>query len=56
MIFDEESKEIPEETDNEKIFRAFSLPDVAFIQAIEFISDSTLMIVLSGQEIRILDT
>jgi len=32
------------------------MPDTALIQAIYFLSDSTLIIILSGQEIRILDT
>lgn len=45
-----------QEPENAKIFRAFNMPETALIQAIYFLSDSTLMIILSGQEIRILDT
>ena len=48
MTFEEESKEMPEESENEKIFRAFILPEATLIQAIYFISDSTIMVILSG--------
>ena len=37
-------------------FDSFKAYDTAFIEAIHFLSDSTLLILLSGQEIRILDT
>lgn len=41
---------------NEAIFEAFKHPSMYSIEALFFLSDSTLLMLLSGQEIRILDT
>lgn len=38
------------------IFEAFMHPQMCNVEALFFLSDSTLMVLLSGQEIRVLDT
>ena len=37
-------------------FSAFTYYNTCYIEGLYFMSDSTLMVLLSGQEIRILDT
>jgi hypothetical protein len=37
-------------------FEAFRQSDACYIEALFFLSDSTLLVLLSGQEMRILDT
>jgi hypothetical protein len=43
-------------TDVEDEFLAFKYPDTCYIEGLHFLSDSTILILLSGLEMRILDT
>jgi hypothetical protein len=42
--------------DDEDQFLAFKQPETCYIEGLYFLSDSTILILLSGQEMRILDT
>lgn len=43
-------------SDDEDEFFPFKCPETCFIEGLYFLSDSTILILLSGQEMRILDT
>lgn len=56
MMMEVEESKRPLTIHDQDEFMAFRHPEFCFIEGLYFLSDSTILILLSGQEMRILDT